>query len=133
VPDTDCKLEIALEAYILQGNVGARFKPSVLLSREPVVQAFFEGVQLGERSRPCDLHGQVLECLATPSYICAALRRSVTHKKMVSRYIHELGEELTVEVICLRPIVPRKDSREKADFLDDEVFLYKKQQSAALS
>jgi len=76
VPDTDCKLEIALEAYVLQSNVGARFEPSVLFSREPVVQAFFECVQLGERSRPCDLHGQVLECLATPSYIRAALRRS---------------------------------------------------------
>ena len=76
VPDTDRKLEIALEAYILQGNAGARFKPSVLFSREPVVQAFFECVQLCQRCRPRDLHGQVLECLATPSYIRAVLGRS---------------------------------------------------------
>lgn len=69
--NTNSKLEVSLEGYILKGNVGTGLKPAILFGRQPFVEAFLQRVQLDKRCRPSDLHGQILERFPAPPHIQA--------------------------------------------------------------
>lgn len=59
------QLHVALERDILQRYAGTWLKPSILFSWKPVVEAFFQSIQLVQRRRPSDLHGQIFKRFST--------------------------------------------------------------------
>lgn len=63
--NANCQLHVALERDILQRYAGAGLKPSIRFSWKPIVEAFFQSIQLVQRRRPSDLHSQIFKRFST--------------------------------------------------------------------
>lgn len=59
------QLHVALERDMLQRYVGTWLKPSIRFSRKPIVEVFFQSIQLVQRRRPSDLHSHIFKGFST--------------------------------------------------------------------
>jgi hypothetical protein len=93
VPYSDRALQIALIMDVVQRDGRGRSEPSVWLGLQPLVQAFLELVDFGERGAPGDVHGETFTGFVGPPTVD-----------------DEFVEELRVEVVGLRTVGTGEDS-----------------------